>query len=111
MFEWKNLPESMDERFLEKCLFFEGKAALLKSKDYGFINTHASDNGFINIYGIPSKFNCYTEGNVYRDYKDVFNGLVDMDAEDFSEDNYCVLVKNDNFMTPTAFTITKILNM
>lgn len=105
MFEWKNLPESMDERFLEKCLFFEGKAALLKSKDYGFINTHASDNGFINIYGIPSKFNCYTEGNVYRDYKDVFNGLVDMDAEDFNEDKYCVLVKNDNFMTPTAFTI------
>ena len=33
MFEWVNLPSSMDERWLEKCLFFQGSACLLKLKN------------------------------------------------------------------------------
>ena len=31
MFEWVNLPDSMDARYLEKCLYFSGQAALLEN--------------------------------------------------------------------------------
>ena len=34
MFEWINLPKSMNEEFLEKCLYYGGQATLLKSKKY-----------------------------------------------------------------------------
>lgn len=42
MFEWVNLPKSMDARYLERCLYYNGSAALLKDKNYGFINTNCS---------------------------------------------------------------------
>ena len=29
IFEWENLPASMDARYLEKCLYYTGCAALL----------------------------------------------------------------------------------
>lgn len=108
MFEWENLPETMDARYIERCLFFDGKAALLKSTEYGAINTRACTNGFINIYGLPSALNCYTEGNVYRSDRKVFNGLVDMSDKKFNVNDYAVLVLNqynDYDMKPTAFTI------
>ena len=39
IFEWVNLPKSMNSMWLEKCLYYEGQATLLKDKNYGFINT------------------------------------------------------------------------
>ena len=29
MFEWTNLPDSMDARYLERCLYYTGQAAML----------------------------------------------------------------------------------
>ena len=51
-FEWQNLPESMDQRYLEWCLFMLGQAAILKTKDYGFVNTKATTAGEINTLSI-----------------------------------------------------------
>ena len=39
IFEWKNLPDSMDEEYIEYCLYALGQCAFLKTKDSGFINT------------------------------------------------------------------------
>ena len=60
IFEWVNLPESMNQRYLEECLFYYGMAALLKDEDYGFINTRCASNGVINIYGLPTSLNCFS---------------------------------------------------
>ena len=60
MFEWVNLPESMDARYLERCLYYDGVASLLKDKDYGFINTRVAPSGQVNIYGLPTALNCYS---------------------------------------------------
>lgn len=60
IFEWVNLPSSMSAEYLEECLFFYGQSAFLKDKKYGFINTKASDNGNINIYGLPTSLHCYS---------------------------------------------------
>ena len=60
MFEWVNLPDSMNSRYLEMCLYYKGQAALLYDENYGYINTQAADSGYINIYGLPTKINCFS---------------------------------------------------
>ena len=98
MFEWKNLPPSMSARWLELCLFFEGKAALLKDENYGFINTKCTSNGDFNIYGLPTKLNCFSYS--YHADRNLYTGL--------TEDNQktdCILVMNDWEGLPTAPTL------
>lgn len=98
MFDWVNLPESMNARFLEMCLFYQGQAALLYSDDYGFINTMASDGGYINLYGLPTEINCYS----YR-----FNERRSLYTVDVGEEKgkECILVMNNYERVPTAMTI------
>lgn len=40
-FEWTNLPNSCDERYLEQCLFAFGSASFLYDENLGIINTQA----------------------------------------------------------------------
>ena len=60
MFEWVNLPNSMNSRYLEMVLYYKGMGALLYDETYGYINTQATTNGEINIYGLPTKLNCFS---------------------------------------------------
>ena len=98
MFEWQNLPESMNARFLEMCLFYNGQAALLYDDDYGFINTMAADGGYINIYGLPTELNCYS----YR-----FNQRRSLYMTDTGEEKgqECILVMNNYERVPTCATV------
>lgn len=97
MFEWVNLPESMNARYLEECLYYKGQAALLKDINFGFINTQAASNGYMNIYGLPTSLNCYSYG--YSEYRNLYTGL------EGTEDKDCVLVMNNWQRVPTAATI------
>ena len=99
MFEWENLPKSMNARFLEMCLYYNGQAALLYDDDYGYINTMACDGGYINIYGLPTELNCYS----YRFNQRRSLYSVDVGAEKSDE---CILVMNNYERVPTAATIT-----
>ena len=104
MFEWVNLPHSMDSRYLEKCLFENGQAALLFDKNYGFINTKCAGSGTINIYGLPNKFNCFAYG--YNDIRPLYTGLNPLKNKDeeieAKKDKECILVMNNWERTPTA---------
>lgn len=99
MFEWKNLPDSMNARFLEMCLFYNGQAALLYDDDYGYINTMAADGGYINIYGLPTEIQCYS----YR-----FNQRRSLYMTDTGEEKgkECILVMNNYERIPTTATIS-----
>ena len=99
MFEWVNLPTSMNARFLEMCLFYNGQAALLYDNDYGYINTMAADGGYINIYGLPTEIQCYSYR--FNQRRELY--MVDTGAEKGSE---CILVMNNFERVPTAATIT-----
>lgn len=99
MFEWQNLPDSMNSRFLEMCLFYNGQAALLYSDSYGYINTMACDGGYINIYGLPTEINCYS----YRFNERRSLYTTDVGAEKGEE---CILVLNNYERVPTAATIS-----
>lgn len=99
MFDWQNLPASMNARFIEMCLFYNGQAALLYSDEYGYINTIAADGGYINIYGLPTEINCYS----YRFNERRSLYTVDTGAEKSSE---CILVMNNYERVPTTATIS-----
>ena len=100
LFEWKNLPESMDARFLEFCLYYTGQAALLKNDAGVLINTKACTAGDINIYELPTSINCYSVG--FNQTKKVFDGFV---ADGANEEDYAVHVLNNLNRTATAYTI------
>lgn len=103
MFEWVNLPRSMNAMWLEKCLYYNGQAALLKDKNYGFINTNCCSNGNINIYGLPTNLNCYSIG--YQSSRKLYTGLIEgiSDLQKAQREYYeCILVQNDWERQPTA---------
>lgn len=99
MFEWQNLPPSMNARYLEMCLFYNGQAALLYDENYGYINTMAADGGYINIYGLPTELNCYS----YR-----FNQRRSLYMTDTGEEKgkECILVLNNYERIPTSATVS-----
>ena len=47
MFEWVNLPKTMNAIWLEKSLYFDGMATFLKDDKFHFINTRCSPSGDI----------------------------------------------------------------
>ena len=99
MFEWVNLPDTMNARYLEMCLYYNGQAALLYDEDYGFINTQAADSGYINIYGLPTKLNCYSYS--YNKMRELYIPNTNLPAEE-----ECILVMNNYQRVPTASTIS-----
>lgn len=103
VFEWVNLPKSMNAQWLEKCLYYNGMATLLKDKNYGFINTNCSTNGKLNIYGLPTNLNCYSFE--YQTNRKLYTGLMTelTEAQKEAREYYeCILVQNNWDRTPTA---------
>lgn len=99
MFEWVNLPETMNARFLEMCLYYNGQAAMLYDDDFGYLNTMAADGGYINLYGLPTEIQCYS----YR-----FNQRRSLFMTDTGEEKgkECILVMNNFERIPTQATVT-----
>lgn len=103
MFEWVNLPSTMNARFLEQCLYYTGQATLIYDKKFGFINTKCAGSGNINIYGIPNRFNCFSYN--YNTKRDLYTGLNPLMSEKQKEENKdkeCILVMNNVDRLPTA---------
>ena len=99
MFEWVNLPDTMNARYLEMCLYYNGQAALLYDEDYGFINTQAVDAGYINIYGLPTKINCFSYR--YNKERELY-----IPGSNLPPEEECILVMNNYERIPTGSTIS-----
>lgn len=99
MFEWENLPASMNEIWLERALYYDGQAAFLKDKKFGFINTRATTAGKINLYGLPTKLHCYSIE--YNTIRSVYSGLL----PNVREDQQCILIQNNWNRVPTWFAM------
>ena len=101
IFEWVNLPAGLDSRFLEKTLYYDGKAAFLYDKENGFMNLRACTNGNLNIYGLPTRLNCYSYG--MSKYRQVYYGTNELNQR--RKEDECVLVLNNFDAKPTATAI------
>ena len=99
MFEWVNLPKTMNENFIEKCLFYNGKCAFLKDEEMGFINTKVCSNGYLNIYGLPTKLNCFSYD--YSKTRDLFT-TKENESQELTE---CIYVMNNTEVIPTISTL------
>lgn len=59
MFEWKNLPETVDPRYLEMCLFSDGMCVFFKDEVLGFLALQVAIGGQLNVYRIPIERRAY----------------------------------------------------
>ena len=100
MFEWVNLPSSMNEEFLEKCLYYEGQASFLWTEKYGYINTKTCDSGYLNIYNNPTQLNCYSYN--FSEFRKLYSGLNPLKSQEEQKKEMCILVKNNYDRLPTA---------
>ena len=71
MFEYENLPESVDTDFLELYLLTEGMASIRKDKSGNYVAMHCSEGSTPNAYGLGEKIISATQnGEVYTDDRD-----------------------------------------
>lgn len=101
-FEWVNLPESMDSRWLELTLYNYGKASVLKDENLGIINTKCANNNRLNIYGLPTDLHCFSFD--YDTERVLFTGINELNGND--ELKEAVLVMNDIDMIPSVNSMT-----
>lgn len=53
MFDWKNLPDTVDARFLELALFNDGMAVFFKDEVMGYLGLQVMIGGTLDVYRIP----------------------------------------------------------
>lgn len=75
MFEWKNLPDSVDPRFLELTLFTDGMAVFFKDDVLGFLCLQVAVNGGFNVYRIPKNRRAHAV-NGYKAKLDESNSVI-----------------------------------
>lgn len=59
MFEWENMPDSMDERFLEMTLFEDGQAIVFRDDVMGMLGLQVMIGGPLNVYRVPINRRAY----------------------------------------------------
>ncbi len=97
MFEWKNLPDTVDPRFLELTLFSEGQAVFFLDEDIGFLALQNAAYGNLDVYRIPTIRRAYAANGYQRDLSDkdsviIFNNYLHtnsmLDVQMFSKRLY-----------------------
>lgn len=97
MFEWTDLPETVDARFLEMCLFSEGKAVFFKDEDLGYVGLQCAISGRLNVYRIPINRRAYASNGYNKNLTDkdsviIYNNFMHtnskLDVEMFSKRLY-----------------------
>lgn len=76
MFEWQNLPESVNERYLETVLFYNGIAVYFKDDVMGDLCLDCLYNGNFDVYGNPVKRRAYSKYNHYQKMLDENDSVV-----------------------------------
>lgn len=82
MFEWKNLPEGIDERFLEMVLFTDGQAVFFKDDELGdYLALQCLINGKLNVYRIPINRRAFAVNGYQKQLTDkdsviIFNNML-----------------------------------
>lgn len=82
MFEWKNLPEGVDERFLEMVLFTDGQAVFFKDDELGdYLALQCLINGKLNVYRIPINRRAFAVNGYQKQLTDkdsviIFNNML-----------------------------------
>ena len=97
MFEWKNLPETVDPRYLEMCLFSDGMCVFFNDEVLGFLALQVAIGGQLNVYRIPIERRAYASNGYQMNLTEensviIFNNYLHtnsmLDVEMFSKRLY-----------------------
>lgn len=97
MFEWKNLPDSVDPRFLELTLFAQGQIVFFKDEVMGYLALPNAGSGQLNVYRIPTRRRAYASNGYSRELDEndsviIWNNLLHtpsrLDVQMFSDRLY-----------------------
>lgn len=89
-FKWNNLPNGINEKWIERYLFTEGSCLFYEDKTKGFMIAKATASG---------KLNPYDECVSYTPYN---TGYIGKPLENYEE---CILIHNNDVKLPTATTL------
>lgn len=100
VFEWSGLPEGIDQKFIERYLFFAGRCMFFKDAKLGWMVTGCTDAGMLNYYDEPVRL--YPFATNYIPEEGSSSESDDMGYENGTE---CVLIMNNDLSKPTSQTI------
>ena len=87
LFEWENLPNNMESRWIENYLFSDGKCIFYKDPTLGYMVAGYGQEGGVNCYDDPT-----TVSPIAPNY--AYNGPQLMNGEN------CFVVRNNDMMLP-----------
>ena len=97
MFEWQNLPKTVDQIFLEMCLFGDGMCVFFQDEVLGYLSLQCMIGGRLNVYRIPMERKAYATNGYQRELNEtnsviIFNNYLHtnslLDVEMFSKRLY-----------------------
>lgn len=75
MFEWKNLPSTVDPRFLELTLFNDGQCLFFKDEVMGYLTLQCTIGSQFNVYRVPTNRRAYAT-NGYQNNLNETNSVI-----------------------------------
>lgn len=87
LFEWENLPNNMEARWIERYLFSDGKCIFYKDPTMGFMVAGYGQNGSVNCYDDPTLVDPIAPNYTYNG-KQLING------------ENCYVIRNNDLMLP-----------
>lgn len=93
VFKWENLPNGIDEKWIEDFLYNQGHCIFFKDKNFGFVVAQAN-------LGRPNNYNEPTE------ITPIFNTCAEQfETKQLENGKDCILIRNNDIMLPTRYTI------
>lgn len=93
LFEWENLPNNIESRWIEDYLFSDGTCVFYKDKILGFIVAGVSKYGNINHYGEPIKITPISNNSI-------------ISSTELINNKDCYLIRNNDLSLP-EFSIVR----
>lgn len=91
VFKWENLPNNIDEKWIEEYLFKEGECMFFEDTTLGFMVTKCTESGQLNFYNEPTKLTP--------------NAVNYVNTQSYENGTECVLIKNNDDRVPTQPTV------
>lgn len=91
MFTWKNLPNGIEEKHIEKWLYAWGRCIFFKDDMNGFMIAQCTDSGALNYYDEPTSLTPF--------------GTNFFNSKPLENDKECVVIRNNYDCIPTKYTI------
>ena len=90
LFKWDNLPNGINEKWIEKFLFSDGGCIFFKDPTLGYMVTKFATSGKLNWYDEPTQVRAYATDYISTEHENNVD---------------CIIIRNNDDMIPTFPTI------